>query len=406
MLLTDCESTSLREYQLRKERISTISTTPTSRRYSPNSSPTQNSRNGSTKHTNGANPPTPIFANIGLSPPPGYDSNPLSRNGSQSVTPLSITPASGMKRGSFNNNSTGRRSFADSSEVFVTPSGKRPSHSSFDDSQSASKEHETVLVQSHAPSLDEQDPQEVAQVFRSLQILTSCFGSFAHGANDVSNAIGPLIALFLIYKDGNVYQGGEVPVYLLLFGGFGISVGLWVLGSRVIRTIGKDLTPVTPSSGFTIELCSSLTVLAASKFGFPISTTHCKVGSVVAVGWIRKKLVNQDRVKSESAEDLDSPVEVTKHEPSSPALNGMSASSPGVVNESTPNESKGVNWKLFFEIGAAWILTLPVSAGFSALSFWLISLAFPTLRGSNYCTAGNTPFYVTGSTTPYLPYSS
>jgi len=227
-----------------------------------------------------------------------------------------------------------------------------------------------------APSLEEVDLPEVSQVFRSLQILTSCFGSFAHGANDVSNAIGPLIAIYMIYSQGNVYQEGGVPVYLLLFGGFGISVGLWVLGSRVIRTIGKDLTSVTPSSGFTIELCSSLTVLAASKLGFPISTTHCKVGSVVAVGWIRKRLINVDN-------QMDEENKVTPPQDISPIETSIE----------TPNETKsGVNWKLFLEIGAAWILTLPVSAAFSALSFWLISLSFPTMRGSSYCT-GNTSYY-------------
>ena len=224
------------------------------------------------------------------------------------------------------------------------------------------------------------DAPDVAQVFRSLQILTSCFGSFAHGANDVSNAIGPLIAMYLIYMEGNVFQVGEVPFYLLLFGGSGISAGLWVLGSRVIKTIGKDLTPVTPSSGFTIELTASLTVLIASKFGFPISTTHCKVGSVVSLGWIRKKLIGirdtqepesgPRNVTSEAGEQTDSSVE----------------SETKSVESGTKS---GVNWKLFLEIGAAWILTLPVSAAFSALTFYLIGFIFPSLLE----TVHDTPFY-------------
>lgn len=110
--------------------------------------------------------------------------------------------------------------------------------------------------------------EEGERVFRGLQVLTACFGAFAHGANDVSNAIGPLIALFLIHNNtGDVYQRGETPFYLFLFGGFGISCGVWALGRRVIETIGKDLSKekLTPSVGFTVELSSSLTVLLASK---------------------------------------------------------------------------------------------------------------------------------------------
>lgn len=203
------------------------------------------------------------------------------------------------------------------------------------------------------------DPPEVASVFKSLQILTSCFGSFAHGANDVSNAIGPLIAVYLIHSEGSVLQNGQVPIWLLLFGGCGISLGLWVMGRRVIETIGKDLTSVTPSSGFMIELCSSFTVLTASKLGFPISTTHCKVGSVVATGWIRKYLTSND-----------------DHIP------GKKNALPQ-CDES--EEKSGVNWKLFAEISAAWVLTLPISAAMSAFVFWILQLIFSSYSGSDTC---------------------
>ncbi|XP_061886901.1 sodium-dependent phosphate transporter 1-B-like [Entelurus aequoreus] len=169
-------------------------------------------------------------------------------------------------------------------------------------------------------SLDEDgleaDKPEVSVLFQFLQILTACFGSFAHGGNDVSNAIGPLVALWLVYNSGSVDSNEQTPTWLLLYGGVGICMGLWVWGRRVIQTMGRDLTPITPSSGFSIELASALTVVVASNIGLPVSTTHCKVGSVVAVGWLRSK--------------------------------------------------KAVDWRLFRNIFMAWFVTVPISGLISA----------------------------------------
>lgn len=93
-----------------------------------------------------------------------------------------------------------------------------------------------------------EETEEVSKLFAFLQIMTASFGSFAHGGNDVSNAIGPLIALWLIYKEGSVAQKAETPLAILLFGGLGISIGLWIWGRRVIKTVGNDLTKITPST--------------------------------------------------------------------------------------------------------------------------------------------------------------
>ncbi|KAM3823072.1 sodium-dependent phosphate transporter 2 isoform 1-T3 [Vipera latastei] len=184
---------------------------------------------------------------------------------------------------------------------------------------------------------DERDSSEVHLLFHFLQILTACFGSFAHGGNDVSNAIGPLVALWLIYDQGGVMQDSPTPVWLLLYGGIGICVGLWVWGRRVIQTMGKDLTPITPSSGFCIEVMCALTVLVASNVGIPISSTHCKVGSVVAVGWIRSK--------------------------------------------------KAVDWHLFRNIFLAWFVTVPVAGLFSAgvMAIFIRLLCDLILQYNTYC---------------------
>ncbi|XP_050085887.1 sodium-dependent phosphate transporter 2 [Anopheles aquasalis] len=177
-----------------------------------------------------------------------------------------------------------------------------------------------------------EEPNDVSALFSFLQVLTATFGSFAHGGNDVSNAIGPLIALFMIYREGSVLQKSETPLYILLYGGLGISVGLWLWGRRVIETIGNDLTKITPSTGFTIEIGAALTVLIASKIGLPISTTHCKVGSVVFVG----------QANSRPAEKAASP------------------------HHAVTAQQKAVDWGLFRNIVYAWVVTVPVAALLSA----------------------------------------
>ncbi|KAJ2946453.1 hypothetical protein O0L34_g12495 [Tuta absoluta] len=142
------------------------------------------------------------------------------------------------------------------------------------------------------PVVSAPPPEETLRLFSFLQVLTATFGAFAHGGNDVSNAIGPLVALWLLYSEGGAHARAETPLAILVFGGVGIALGLWLWGRRVIRTVGEDLTNITPDTGFTIELGAALTVLIASKAGLPVSTTHCKVGSVVCVGYYSEKSVD------------------------------------------------------------------------------------------------------------------
>ena len=170
------------------------------------------------------------------------------------------------------------------------------------------------------------DPPEAARLFSFLQVLTAIFGSFAHGGNDVSNAIGPLIGLYMIYQDGQIKDKSSTPEWILFYGGVGISVGLWILGRRVIKTIGEDLTKITASSGFVIELASAMTVLGASLVNIPVSTTHCKVGSVVFTGRIRSK--------------------------------------------------ESVDWSLFRNIIIAWIVTVPVTGSIAGCCQYILKLIF------------------------------
>ncbi|KAL8534271.1 hypothetical protein ACS0TY_010321 [Phlomoides rotata] len=124
-------------------------------------------------------------------------------------------------------------------------------------------------------------------VFGYMQILSACFMSFAHGGNDVSNAIGPLAAALSILQGGMSGSTIVIPNDVLAWGGFGIVAGLMMWGYRVIATIGKKITELTPTRGFAAEFAAASVVLGASKLGLPISGTHTLVGAVMGVGFAR-----------------------------------------------------------------------------------------------------------------------
>lgn len=127
----------------------------------------------------------------------------------------------------------------------------------------------------------------VERIFSILMVITACAMAFAHGSNDVANAIGPVAAVVSIIQTGVVAQESAVPIYVLLLGALGIVVGLATFGYRVISTVGSRITELTPSRGFAATLAAASTVVVASGTGLPISTTHTLVGAVLGVGLAR-----------------------------------------------------------------------------------------------------------------------
>ena len=127
----------------------------------------------------------------------------------------------------------------------------------------------------------------VERVFAVLMIVTACSMAFAHGSNDVANAIGPLAAVISIAQTGVVGAQSAIPIWVLALGGGGIVIGLATYGRRVIATVGHKITQLTPSRGFAAELAAATTIVIASGTGIPISTTHTLVGAVLGVGLAR-----------------------------------------------------------------------------------------------------------------------
>jgi PiT family inorganic phosphate transporter len=127
----------------------------------------------------------------------------------------------------------------------------------------------------------------VERVFGVLMVVTACGMAFAHGSNDVANAIGPLAAVISVANSGIVEAKSALPPWVLLIGGAGIVAGLATFGVHVISTVGKKITQLTPSRGFAAELAAATTIVIASGTGIPISTTHTLVGAVLGVGIAR-----------------------------------------------------------------------------------------------------------------------
>jgi PiT family inorganic phosphate transporter len=167
----------------------------------------------------------------------------------------------------------------------------------------------------------------VERVFAILMIFTACAMAFAHGSNDVANAVGPLAAIVnVVQSGGEIAAKSTMPWWILLLGGAGIIAGLAMLGYKVIETVGRNITELTPSRGFAAELAAATTVVLASGTGLPISTTHTLVGAVLGVGLAR----------------------------------GLSAIDLSVVGR----------------IILSWIVTLPVGAGLSIMFFFTMKWLF------------------------------
>ena len=164
----------------------------------------------------------------------------------------------------------------------------------------------------------------VEKIFVYLQILSAAFVAFSHGANDVANAVGPLAAVVTIVKTGAMAAKTPVPMWVLALGGVGIVVGLATWGWRVMITIGKKITELTPTRGFSAEFAAATTIVLASKMGIPISTTHTLVGGVLGVGLAR----------------------------------GIGA----------------LNLRVVSNIVISWLVTIPAGAVFAILFYWILKL--------------------------------
>lgn len=139
---------------------------------------------------------------------------------------------------------------------------------------------------------------QVERMANPLQVLSASFQAFSHGANDVANAVGPVAAIVAVIHTHSVEMAVSVPIWLLLIGGAGLAFGIYTWGYRVMETVGKKITSITPTRGFSAEFGTATTVLLCSRLGMPVSTTHVAVGNIIGVGLARGiSAINLDVIK-------------------------------------------------------------------------------------------------------------
>jgi PiT family inorganic phosphate transporter len=184
--------------------------------------------------------------------------------------------------------------------------------------------------------------------------------SFAHGANDVSNAVGPLSAIVHSAGIADNSMIGHPPLWVMLIGAFGISVGLLLFGPRLIRLVGEEITKLNPTRAYCVALSTAFTVIVASWLGLPVSTTHIAVGSVFGVGFFREWYTRNSKRRIEFIRRKTESFEIDEPEPN--------------VHEARRRYL--VRRSHFMTIVGAWVITVPVSAALAAVIYWAMFALF------------------------------
>ncbi|WP_097804454.1 inorganic phosphate transporter [Pelagimonas varians] len=180
-------------------------------------------------------------------------------------------------------------------------------------------------------------------------VVSAALLSFAHGANDVANAVGPLAAIVQASESGSFTQAISIPIWVMIIGAFGISFGLFLFGPKLIRMVGSQITKLNPMRAYCVALSAAITVIVASWLGLPVSSTHIAVGGVFGVGFFREW--DAERRLRKARQSVPDRVQLTREE---------------------RRRRKLVRRSHFMTIIAAWVITVPAAAGLSAVIFLTI----------------------------------
>ncbi len=232
--------------------------------------------------------------------------------------------------------------------------------------------------------------ESVDGLFLIPLVIGACFLSFAHGANDVANAIGPLAAINDAVREGGVAAKAAIPVWVMGIGALGIAVGLALYGPKLVRTVGSEITELDMMRAFCVSLAAAITVIIATHFGLPVSSTHIAVGAIFGVGFLQELLTyryNQklqlvrEYMADKKSQTAESAAEFVQ------AFDDASMSQKQRILDELKSAAKGhgsrkklkrayreklVQRSLLIKIVIAWVVTVPISAVLAAAMFYMI----------------------------------
>jgi PiT family inorganic phosphate transporter len=210
------------------------------------------------------------------------------------------------------------------------------------------------VIRHQARNLENRN-QSLRLLFHWPLIFAAALLSFAHGANDVANAIGPLAAIIETSIAGDVASRVHIPGWVMIIGAFGICFGLFFYGPRLIRTVGEQITRMNPMRAFCVALSAAVTVIIASALGMPVSSTHIAVGAVFGVGFFREYYTTHSRRRRAYIRTKDGEkIKISEH---------------AVPDPEELLRRKLVRRSHFMVIVAAWVITVPASATLAAVIF-------------------------------------
>jgi PiT family inorganic phosphate transporter len=251
-----------------------------------------------------------------------------------------------------------------------------------------------------AASVLKNDKDAVNSLFTLPLIVSAALLSFAHGANDVANAIGPLAAINDALLTGAVSGKASIPIWIMMVGGIGIAVGLALFGPKLIKTVGSEITELDKTRAFCVAMAAAITVIVASQLGLPVSSTHIAVGGIFGVGFLReylkqsyeKKLASiishsekaglngqqtQEFVKRFKLADVEEKRAILKELKAAQGSSPISSEERKGLKKATKKEL--VKRSALLRIAAAWVITVPASALLSAMIFYML-LGFSVSR--------------------------
>lgn len=201
----------------------------------------------------------------------------------------------------------------------------------------------------------------IAKLFKIPLIFATALLAFAHGANDVSNAVGPLAGVISAVQAGGVSTKAAAPIWVLGIGGIGIGIGIYLFGMKLIQSVGKKITRLNIIRAYAVALAAATTVIIASTLGLPVSSTHVAIGGIFGVGFLREYLTNRSR--------RITPVAVVNEDGESLAIE---VKVPSKKQLKKAKKRKLVRRNYFLTIIAAWIITVPCAAFLGAMFFYML----------------------------------